>query len=469
MLHVHNTLTNQLEPFTPLEPGKVKMYVCGPTVYGGAHIGHALSYIQFDMIRRYLEWRRYAVTHVQNFTDVDDKIINRANQTGEPWQELTSRYIADFLEQMDALNVQRAHAYPHASQEIPHMISMIEGLVEQGYAYASDGDVYFRVLRDADYGKLSNQRLDQQQAGLRAIVAGDKEHAKDFALWKAAKPGEPAWDSPWGPGRPGWHIECSAINLHHLGPQIDIHGGGTDLIFPHHENEIAQTESYTGQPFARYWLHNGLLQLGEEKMSRSVGNLIGINELLQQYDADVYRLFVLSSHYRRPVTFRPDVLETAQRGLERLKTALRPAARTTDTSDPDRLAAVESIQAAFEAAMDEDFNAPKALGFLFDFVRVINTWRDDGQIGPAFEQAQARVRHLLGILGFRLDDRSEPARHDIAPFVDLLIDVRLKLREAKQWELADEIRDRLETLGVVLQDTPTGTEWQITSPREPNV
>ncbi|HYN89692.1 MAG TPA: cysteine--tRNA ligase [Ardenticatenaceae bacterium] len=461
-LQVYNTLTNRKEPFETVEPGMVRMYICGPTVYGSAHIGHALSYILFDAIRRYLEYKGYAVKHVQNFTDVDDKIIKRANETGESWDRLTRRYIDEFLGEMAALNVQPAHVYPFASQEMPWIISMIEGLLEEGYAYVRNGDVYFRVSRDEDYGKLSNRRLEEQQAGARIAVDEDKEHPADFALWKASKPGEPSWESPWGPGRPGWHIECSAMNLHHLGPQIDIHGGGTDLIFPHHENEIAQTESYTGQPpFARYWLHNGMLQMGGEKMARSVGNIISIRELLERTEPDAWRLFVLSSHYRRPVTYTSEAFGAAERGLERFKAALKPA---TDGGREDASGLLERARAtrtAFEEAMDEDFNTAAALGILFELAKAINAARDAGQGGPAFEESKAILRELLSVLGFALEEREKSPSADAAPFIELLLETRSKLRQARQWTLADEIRDRLSDLGVKLEDTPGGTTWRM--------
>jgi len=461
-LRVYNTLTNRKEPFETIEPGKVKMYICGPTVYGSAHIGHALSYILFDAIRRYLEYKGYEVKHVQNFTDVDDKIIKRSKETGEPWQVLTRRYIDEFLSEMDALNVERAHVYTYASQEIPFIIQMIEGLIEKSYAYVRNGNVYFRVLRDEDYGKLSNRRVEQQQAGARIAVDEEKEHPLDFALWKSAKPGEPNWESPWGPGRPGWHIECSAMNLHHLGPQIDIHGGGTDLIFPHHENEIAQSESYTGcVPFARYWLHNGMLQFGGEKMARSVGNLISIKEFLQRSEPDAWRLFVLSSHYRHPVTYTREAFAAAERGLERFQAALQPANPGATGDASNLLDRAQATRAAFEAAMDDDFNTAAALGVLFELAKAINAARDAGQGGPAFEEAQEVLRTLLSVLGFRLEEVAGPQAADAAPFIELLIETRSRLRQARQWALADEIRDRLGELGVVLEDTPGGTKWRV--------
>ncbi|MCL5256539.1 MAG: cysteine--tRNA ligase, partial [Chloroflexi bacterium] len=319
-MRVYNTLSREKEDFVPLEDKRVRMYVCGPTVYSSAHIGHAMSYILFDAIRRYLEYRGYDVRHVQNFTDVDDKIINRANKEGIPPTELAERYIREFLAESQELNLLPAHVYPRASQEIGPIIGIIKTLIEQGHAYVVDGDVYFRVTSKEDYGKLSHRTLEEMQAGERVEIDVRKEHPMDFALWKSAKPGEPAWDSPWGPGRPGWHIECSAMSHRYLGPQIDIHGGGQDLIFPHHENEIAQSECCTGKkPFVRYWMHNGLLQVGGEKMAKSVGNLITIRQLLDEYDSDALRLFVLSSYYRRPLTYTADSLPAASKAIERLR------------------------------------------------------------------------------------------------------------------------------------------------------
>ncbi len=461
MLHIYNTLTRQKEPFEPLDPPFVKMYVCGPTVYDSAHIGHAMSYIVFDMVRRYLEYRGYRVRHVQNFTDVEDKIIKRSQELGISWQELTARYIDEFLRQMDALNVKRAHVYPYASQEIPEIIRIIEGLIEKGYAYVVDGDVYFRVRADDDYGKLSGRRLDELQAGARVAVDERKEDPLDFALWKASKPGEPAWDSPWGPGRPGWHIECSAMSIHYLGPQIDIHGGGADLIFPHHENEIAQSESFTGcVPFVKYWMHNGLLQLGGEKMSKSLGNLVTIGEILERHDPNALRLFVLSSHYRRPITYTDESFAAAERGLERFYAALRPPRGLPGPQDEAlRRKALETRQ-AFEEAMDDDFNTALALGRLFDLARAINAARDESVAGPGFTEAQATLRELLEVLGFRLQGDGQPQRAvEAEPFIELAVAVRSQLRAQKQWNLADWIRDRLQELGVELRDTPEGTKW----------
>jgi cysteinyl-tRNA synthetase len=463
-IKIYNTLTRKKENFETLEPGKVQMYVCGPTVYNQAHIGHAMSALVFDVIRRYLEYRGYEVVHAMNFTDVDDKIINRANREGIDPFALAQRYIDEFRRQLEALNVQPATIQPRATQEIEEIIHMIEGLVEKGYAYpAQNGDVYFRVRRDEDYGRLSGRRLDDMQAGARIEVGELKEDPMDFALWKAAKPGEPFWDSPWSKGRPGWHIECSAMNLHHLGEQIDIHGGGNDLIFPHHENEIAQTESLTGKAFARYWVHNGMLQLSGEKMSKSLGNLVTIDEFLSQHDADVFRFVVLNSSYRGPLTYTDDVVEQAERGLERLHSALRPplpgAQGAGETARGALDGQVQRVREGFLAAMDDDFNTAGALGNLFELVRAINQARADGATVEELSPAQAVLRELAGVLGLRLQ-QAEQQQQAADPFIELLLEVRGEIRKQKLWALSDRIRDGLKALGVTIEDSKEGSSWR---------
>ena len=464
-LRIYNTLTRREEPFTPLEPGKVRMYVCGPTVYSDSHVGHAMVAIVFDMVRRYLLYRDYEVHYATNFTDVDDKIIRRAKETGRDPFELANYYAQAYLRHLDDLNVMPADVYPRVSSEIPQIIRFIEGLIERGYAYTIDGDVYFRVERDDDYGKLSRRSLQEAMSGTRVAEDERKENVADFALWKSAKPGEPAWDSPWGPGRPGWHIECSAMCLHHLGETVDIHGGGNDLIFPHHENEIAQSESLTGKPLANIWMHNGMLQLGGEKMSKSLGNLITIDDFLAKHSPDVLRMLIFTGHYRKPVLFNDETLAAAERGVARLRSALRPS--TGDKSvGPEAEAvreAAENARAAFIAAMDDDFNTSSALAALFELVRAVNTARDAGVSGPFYEAAQRTLRELAGILGLTLEGPvQERAGSDVAakPFIDLLVSVRGDLRAAKQWALADKVRDSLKELGVVMEDTPEGTQWR---------
>ncbi len=457
-LSIYNTLTRQKEIFEPLTPGQVSMYVCGVTVYSDAHVGHAMSSIVFDVIRRYLEHRGYHVRMAKNFTDVDDKIINRANQLGVDPVTLAGNYADAFLEELDLLNVKPAEISPRVSGEIPEIITMIQGLINKGHAYAASGDVYYRRASFPDYGKLSRRPLDEMEQGDTSTL---KEDPSDFALWKAAKPGEPAWDSPWGPGRPGWHIECSAMSLHHLGPQIDIHGGGMELIFPHHENEIAQTEAYTGcVPFARYWMHNGLVRLNNEKMSKSLGNIVTIRDFLKTHSADALRLFVLSSHYRTASTYTEESISAAEKGLDRFHAALRPARPAAQGAAPDALnAQVDAARAAFAAAMDDDFSTPQAVAALFELATAINRARDEGVAGAPFAAAQALLRELLHILGFRVES-GEGQDMTAAPFIELLIQVRADLRQARQFALADQIRQQLADLGIVLEDSPTGTSWR---------
>lgn len=463
-LHVYNTLTRKKEEFKPLEPGKVRMYVCGPTVYADAHIGHAMAAIVFDMVRRYLIYRGYDVTFATNFTDVDDKIIRRANETGQDPIAMAQHYADKYLEHLRDLHVMPADVYPKVSETMPEIVRFIEGLGEAGYAYPLDGDVYFRVTQDGDYGKLSQRKLEEALAGTRVAEDSRKEHPGDFALWKAAKAGEPAWPSPWGPGRPGWHIECSAMCLHILGEQIDIHGGGNDLVFPHHENEIAQSESLTGKPFARYWMHNGMLQLAGEKMSKSLGNLITIDQFLQEHSSDALRLLIFSGHYRKPVAFTDESIHSAERALARLARGLLPSEGNKSTGPAaDALrSAAETARANFIAAMDDDFNTASAIATLFELVRAITTARTAAVSGPFYEAAQSTLRELAGILGIGFTAPDAAPVQDVAarPFVDLLVTVRGELRSMKQWALADQIRDRLNELGVVIDDTPDGPQWR---------
>ena len=476
-MKVFNTLSGQKEEFRP--KGKtVNIYVCGVTVYDDCHIGHAMSYVLFDVIRRYLEFKGYKVKHVQNFTDIDDKIINRANQLGVSSSELAGKYIHEYFRDMDALNIERAHVYPKATEEIPKIIEVIQGLIAKGYAYESDGSVYFRVRSFTGYGKLSHQALDDM-ISRGSSEEGKKEYPLDFALWKAAKPGEPFWSCPWGQGRPGWHIECSAMALKYLGKSLDIHGGGQDLIFPHHENEITQSESFTGTvPFARYWLHNGLLQFGEDKMSKSLGNLITVKQALERYSPDAIRLFILGSHYRSPLTYSEETLKAAEVGMERLRQATRDGGGSGGKAILD----AEPFKRRFIDSMDDDFNTAQAAAVLFDLVREINRAREEN-----FDVADARntLVELAKVLGFTLEEPARPPldagpfiglvselshefrrapRHDlkVEQLIQLLIETREKSRQAKQWQLADVIRNRLIELGVALEDTPKGTVWKRT-------
>ena len=490
-MRLYSTLSGKEEEFAP-SGERVKMYVCGITPYAPCHVGHAMSYVIFDVLRRYLEFRGYDVEHVQNITDIDDKIINRAREQYVAHKELADRYIKEFAANMDRLNVKRADSYPLATKVIPKMVEVIRGLIDRGYAYPSNGDVYFRVAKDPDYGKLSRRSLDSMIAGARVEVMEGKEHPMDFALWKSAKAGEPAWDSPWGPGRPGWHIECSTISLDYLGQTVDIHGGGQDLIFPHHENEIAQSEAYTGRrPFVRFWVHNGLLQLEEEKMSKSLGNLVEVAEALQRHSPDALRLFFLSSYYRSPLNYSDQGVTAMERATERLRTALRhDSPEGGDHLNP------ASFKDMFVAAMEADLNTPQAIAALFDLAHEINRARERGQ---GVDLAQKALRELGGVLGLtfsegavkedlpsepfaelskemgsllnasglnKLADRvdSHSDDQDAAAIIETLLAIRRELRQIREYSLADVIRSRLTELGVSLEDTREGTLWR---PRQP--
>ena len=460
-MKLYDTLSGETREFTPMD-GKVRMYVCGVTPYSSCHVGHAMSYIIFDVLRRYLEFTGLEVEHVQNFTDIDDKIIQRAQQEGVSIDQLSEQYIAEFLANMDGLNVRRAHRYPRATQEVPGIIKIIQGLEEQGYAYPSDGDVYFRVGRSRDYGKLSRRTREGLMAGARIEPGAGKEDPMDFTLWKGAKPGEPAWDSPWGSGRPGWHIECTAMSMEYLGETVDIHGGGQDLVFPHHENELAQSEAYSQKvPFARHWVHNGLLHMGDDKMSKSLGNLVAVSDALERHTSDAFRLLFLSTHYTHPQTYSEDKFNSMERAAERLRTPMgRPANKdATESVDP------EPYREQFLEAMESDLNTPQALAALFDLGREINRASEEGK---SVKQAQEALTSLSGVLGLTLQDTRHRGSQEAEPFVDLLLDVRGQLRAAKQYALADAIRSGLSDLGITLEDTAQGTEWRYanTSPAE---
>jgi cysteinyl-tRNA synthetase len=461
-LRVYNTLTRDKSEFETIEPGKVRMYVCGPTVYDSAHVGHAMSALVFDIVRRYLTYLGYDVNYVMNFTDVDDKIIARANQLDVDPAELAEKYISEFRKNLADLNILPATENPRATNEIDQIIDMVARLLENDAAYVADGDVYFRVENDEDYGKLSGRKLSEMNAGARIRVDNRKENPMDFAVWKSAKPGEPAWDSPWGKGRPGWHIECSAMNLDHLGTQIDIHGGGNDLIFPHHENEIAQTEAITGKPFARYWMHNGMLQLKGEKMSKSLGNLISINDFLSEHPGDVMRLTVLTSNYRSPLTFNDEVIEANQRALDRLLSALKPALPNAAGAPEDVLESlaeqVEATQKGFNDSMDDDFNSAGAVGNLFDLVRSINQARAENATDEQLSPAQTAFKALTDVLGLEMK-LPEAAETNADAFIELLVSLRQDLRKNKNYDLADKVRQELAELGVMIEDTAQGSSW----------
>ncbi len=456
MIRFTNTLTRQLEEFEP-QGDPVTMYVCGITPYDESHIGHAMSYIVFDVVKRYLRWRGYTVKHAQNFTDIDDRIIERANRLKISTDELVEKYIGMYFDDMRDLNVLPADVYPYATREVPEMIAIVQGLIDKGFAYEASSpqsewsDVYYRVSAKQDYGKLSHRSQDSLLAGARVETGEHKENAADFALWKGAKANEPSWDSPWGKGRPGWHIECSAMSLKYLGERIDIHGGGEDLIFPHHENEIAQTEAYTGAtPFVRYWLHNAWVKMGEEKMSKSLGNFITIRDGLTKVGGDGLRLWVLTSHYRKPLTFSEDTLEAAKTGADRLRTAARAPG-----GDGDGGIDLPSYRDRFSSAMDDDLNTPQALAVLFDLAKEVNRARDEGRGTMA---AQGLLLELADVLGLRLEQAEQSI--EAAPFIELLVQIRSELRAAKQWQLADRVRDGLAALRIGLEDGPQGTTWK---------
>ncbi|MHB8807161.1 MAG: cysteine--tRNA ligase [Anaerolineaceae bacterium] len=460
-LRVYNTLTREKEPFRTIEEKKVRMYVCGPTVYANAHVGHAMSALVFDIIRRYLEYRGYEVRHVMNYTDVDDKIILRAAAVGKDPLELAQGYIEKFDEHLRDLNILPATYKPRATAEMQNIIKFVEKLVKKGFAYAVDGDVYYRVRKFDLYGKLSHRNVDEMRSGARISVDERKEDPLDFALWKSAKPGEPSWESPWGPGRPGWHIECSAMSMAHLGEQIDIHGGGNDLVFPHHENEIAQSEALTGRTFATYWMHNGMLQFSGEKMSKSLGNLITIEDFLMDHSGDVLRMMVLNSGYRSPLTFNDEVIDQAQKGLERLQSGIKEAQPGAEGAPAGNLEALatqaKATQEGFETCMDDDFNSAGALGNLFDLVRVINQARADGATNDELQTAQAELNELTGVLGLRL--KATQQGQGVDAFISMLVTLRTELRTKKEWVLSDRIRDELAEQGVIVEDSAKGSTW----------
>ena len=464
-LKVYNTLTRQKEDFQPHSDHRVAMYVCGPNLYGPAHIGHALSYIIFDTVKRYLKFRGYNVHHVQNFTDIEDRIIETAQKENTTIRALAEKYIARFLGEMKALNVQPADVYPRATAAIPTIIKMTEGLLSNGKAYTVDGDVYFRVRADEDYGKLSHRDLDEMESGARVAVDERKEDPLDFVLWKSAKPGEPSWDSPWGPGRPGWHIECSAMNLEFNGPQIDIHGGGQDVIFPHHENEIAQSESYTGQaPFVKYWLHNALLHLpGSEKMTRHLGGLVEIPDALSRHSSDAIRAFILNTHYRTPLAWTDEGVDAVERGLDRLRAAIQDYKPGSARAQVQENAATEYARQArerFIAAMDDDLNTPMALGVIYDLAREINRARAEGIAVANLAPAQATLCELTEVFGLTLEVPQQAVSSTEAAEIEALIQRRNELRRAKKFADADAVRAQLTAMGVTLEDTAQGTTWK---------
>lgn len=477
-LRIYNTLTRKKEDFQPVHSGKVGMYVCGVTVYDMCHIGHARSIVLFDVIYRYLKHVGYAVSYVRNFTDVDDKIIKRANEVGENWKDLAERFVREFYVDMDALGVLRPTFEPRATEHIAQIQALIGKLVERKHAYVVDGDVMFAVESFPGYGKLSGKRIDELVAGARIDVNDKKRNPLDFALWKAAKPGEPFWDSPWGPGRPGWHIECSAMSMEYLGETFDIHGGGADLSFPHHENEIAQSQGATGAPFARYWIHNGFVNIRAEKMAKSLGNVINIRDILGTVHPEALRVFLLSSHYRSPLDYNETSIKEASKALERLYAALGTLQDLLDaggasTTMPQELT---DLTEKFGEAMDDDFNTPRCLAALFDAARAINRMEaasaedipERGLLSRAMEDLLTRARDILGLLNDDPRDFLAASRHGGVEElgisereIDDLIAMRAEARKRKDFKKADEIRGQLAAKGILLEDTPQGTVWKI--------
>ena len=465
-MKIFNTLSKRKEEFVPLEPGKVKMYVCGPTVYNYIHIGNARPMIVFDTVRRYFEYKGYEVNYVSNFTDVDDKIINKAIEEGVDASVISERYIAECKKDMAGMNVKPATTHPLATQEIPGMISMIETLIEKGYAYAvSDGTVYYRTRKFKDYGKLSHKNLDDLQSGFREIkVTGEeKEDPLDFVLWKPKKDGEPYWDAPWCKGRPGWHIECSVMSKHYLGDQIDIHAGGEDLIFPHHENEIAQSEAANGKEFARYWMHNAFLNIDNKKMSKSLGNFFTVREISEQYDLQVLRFFMLSAHYRSPLNFSADLMEASKNGLTRILTAaerlaeLSAAASGGELTEEERAleGQVKELVDKYEAAMDDDFNTADAISAVFELVKFANTSVGETSTKAFVDDVKKTIEKLCDVLGIITEKKEELLDGEI----EALIEERQQARKDKNFARADEIRDILAEKGILLKDTREGVKW----------
>ncbi len=468
-MKIFNTLSRRKEEFVPLEPGKVKMYVCGPTVYNYIHIGNARPMIVFDTVRRYFEYKGYEVNFVSNFTDVDDKIINKALEEGVNASVISERFIAECKKDMAGLNVKPATTHPQATKEIEGMLAMIHMLIEKGNAYvAEDGTVYFRTASFKEYGKLSHKNLDELQSGFREIkVTGEegKEDPNDFVLWKPKKEGEPYWESPWCEGRPGWHIECSVMAKRYLGDEIDIHAGGEDLIFPHHENEIAQSECANGKPFAKYWMHNGFLNIDNKKMSKSLGNFFTVREISEKYDLQVLRFFMLSAHYRSPLNFSAELMEASKNGLERIRTAVgklaelqqrAQGAASMTAAEQENAAAVKDLVAKYEAAMDDDFNTADAVSAIFELVKLSNSTADESSSPAYVSYLKETIEKLCDVMGIVTEVKHEALDSEI----EAMIQARQEARKAKNYALADEIRGKLSDMGIILEDTREGVKWK---------
>ena len=467
MIRIYNTLSKKKEDFVPLEEGKVRMYVCGPTVYNFIHIGNARPMIVFDTVRRYLEHKGYEVHFVSNFTDVDDKIIKKAIEEGVPAEEISQRYIAECKKDMEGMNIKPATTHPLATQEIGGMIEMISELIEKGYAYEKNGTVYYRTRKFAEYGKLSHKNLDDLQGGNRSLLVSgedEKEDPLDFVLWKPKKEGEPAWQSPWGEGRPGWHIECSVMSKKYLGEQIDIHGGGEDLIFPHHENEIAQSEACSGKCFSRYWMHNAFLNIDNRKMSKSLGNFFTVREIGEKYDLQVLRFFMLNAHYRSPLNFSADLMESSKNALERILTAVENLkyvaehASLQEMTEEEvlKLEETKKFEENFDDSMDDDFNTADAIAAVFDLVKFANTNVAEGSSKAFADALRGKIQSLCDILGIITEKKAELLDADI----EQLIEERQAARKAKNFARADEIRNELLEKGIVLEDTREGVKWK---------
>lgn len=473
MLKVYNTMTRQKEEFKPLKPGEVSIYCCGVTPYNHPHIGNARPFVTWDVIRRYFAKKGYRVHYIQNFTDVDDKIIAAANKEGVTWKDISDRYIKAYFEAMDALNVRHADVYPRVSETMPEIIAMVQDLIDKGFAYVVDGDVFYSVEKFAGYGKLSGRNLEDMKAGARIEVDTRKHHPMDFALWKSAKPGEPSWDSPWGKGRPGWHIECSTMSLKYLGEKFDFHGGGSDLIFPHHENEIAQSQACIGDDhsFAQYWLHNGFITIHNEKMSKSKNNFFTVKDILKEYPGEVIRFFILQTHYRSPLDFSDERLKEAQTSLGRLTNTkeysdeLAKKEGTADTA-AELAATADKLLKNFYEAMDDDFNTALAISQMFALSKEINIYYQDVTNGSKafdaedFAKVRADYLEMAGIIG--IFEQQEAAGNDglADKLMEIIIAIRQDARKEKNWALADKLRDELKEAGIILEDTPNGVRWK---------
>jgi len=463
-MKLYNSLTHKKEELIPIEKGKIRFYSCGPTVYNYFHIGNARPFIVFDVLRRYLEYRGYDVKFVQNFTDVDDKIINKSQAEGVTPKELSEKYIKEYFIDADALGIHRADVHPKVSEHIPEIIEMIQKLVNKGYAYNVNGNVYYEVEKFKSYGKLSGQNVEDLKSGARIEINDEKRSPLDFSLWKKKKDGEPFWESPWGEGRPGWHIECSAMSRKHLGETIDIHGGGKDLIFPHHENEIAQSEGSSGKTFSNYWVHNGYININNEKMSKSKGNFFTVRDIAKHYDLEVVRMFILMAHYRSPINFSDELLESAKNALDRLYNAkfqmqfLLEKAQKTVLSDAEKewTDQLESYRKAYNAAMDDDLNTADGIAIIFELVRNINTFLNKESSSEAIESALALFKDLTDVLGIVIKNKETTLEETI----ETLIAERQKARKDKDFQRADEIRDELLSQGIVLEDTREGVKWK---------